>query len=80
MVDTDTGLQAGWPIGLLCTEASTGSFKANFAIAFPGIMLSLGIGTVYLSRMTTISLTNYWIKVLHSVNALSFRKSLTPLA
>ena len=43
-----------------CTETSTGSFKANFSIAFPGIRLSLGMGTVYLRRaspgMTTISL------------------------
>ncbi len=70
--------------GLRCTETSTGSFKANFSIAFPGIRLSSGIGTVYLRRaspgMTTISLTNDWMKALRSVSSLCFRKSLISLA
>ena len=70
--------------GLRCTETSTGSFKANFSIAFPGIWLSLGIGTVYLRRAssgtTTISLTNDWMKALRSVSSLCFRKSLISLA
>ena len=62
--------------GLRCTETSTGSFKAIFSIAFPGIRLSLGIGTVYLRRAspgtTTISLTNDWMKALRSVSSLCF--------
>ena len=70
--------------GLRCTETSTGSFKAKFSIAFPGIRLSLGIGTVYLRRaspgMTTISLTKDWMKALRSVSSLCFRKSLISLA
>ena len=70
--------------GLRCTETSTGSFKAIFSIAFPGIRLSLGIGTVYLRRAspgtTMISLTNDWMKALRSVSSLCFRKSLISLA
>ena len=70
--------------GFRCTETSTGPFKAIFSIAFPGITLSLGIGTVYLRRaspgMTTISLTNDWMKALRSVSSLCLRKSLMSLA
>ena len=70
--------------GLRCTETSTESFRAIFSIAFPGIKLSVGIGTVYLRRaspgMTTISLTNDWMKALRSVSSLCFRKSLISLA
>ena len=70
--------------GPRCTEASTGSFKATFSATLPGIRLSSGIGTVYLRRaspgMTTISLTNDWMKALRSVSSLCFRKSLISLA
>ncbi len=67
-----------------CTVASTGSFNATLSATFLGIMLSSGMGTVYLSRaspgMTTISLTNDSIKALRSVSSLSFRTSRISLA
>ena len=62
----------------------TDPFRATFSAALPGIKLSSGIGTVYLSRAspgtTTISLIKDWMKALRSVSSLSFRKSFMSLA
>ena len=62
----------------------TDPFRGTFSAALPGIKLSSGIGTVYLSRAspgtTTISLIKDWMKALRSVSSLSFRKSFMSLA